>query len=103
MSDHGFTPSSSLEEMRSGDRYHFSTPSGERLEGTVLESNPPFDFHGTVENLNHALLRFNIFAFQGRRDVHVWASTYDLPEEETRGLEKRWRAVLAALFPEAEL
>jgi uncharacterized protein YndB with AHSA1/START domain len=102
-SEGGFFAEGQLDGLRSGDRYSFRTAGDDKFEGVLHVFNPPFDFYGTVENLGNAILRTNVFGFQGRRDVHLWISTYDVPQGELDALRRHWQKLLAGLFPEGEL
>ena len=68
------------------------------LEGIVKALHPPKDFTGTVENLNHALLRIHFDDLFGRRDVSFELCTYGLPTEQIQTIEKEWARLLNHIF-----
>lgn len=102
-SEKGLAREGALSPLKSGDPYFFKTVHGDTFRGTTRASNPPKEFYGTVENLSHAIMRINIFGFQGKRDIQVWLSAYDLPRSEVDRLHGHWQDMLKELFPEAEL
>jgi uncharacterized protein YndB with AHSA1/START domain len=102
-SENGLVAEGALSLLESGDPYFFKTVHGDVFRGVTRASNPPKEFYGTVENLGHAVMRVHIFGFQGRRDIHVWLSAYDLPRTEVDTLRTHWKDMLEELFPEAEI
>jgi len=89
-----------IEGLREGESYRIVTADGDVLEGVAYKSEPPHDFVASVNNLNRSFLRvqFDDLPMRGQKDVGLWLSTYGLPEAQVRGIEERWRAMLARLF-----
>jgi uncharacterized protein YndB with AHSA1/START domain len=102
-SSKGLAAEGALAPLQPGDSYCFKTVHGDSFRGVARASNPPKEFYGTVENWNRAVVRINIFAYHGKRDIHVWLSAYDLPQSDLDALRARWQDMLRGLFPEAEM
>jgi len=83
-----------LEGAREGLRYRIRASNGDRFEGTVELYDPPRNFVATVEPWNRALLRLRLEDLYGRREAHLWLSTYGLPREEAAAFQTRWQAEL---------
>lgn len=82
------------------ERYAVTTSAGDRLEGIVHSFSPPKGFSATVTNLNDAWLRMHIddLPLFCRRDVNLWISTYDIPEERCVELQGHFDGMLGRLF-----
>ena len=87
----------SLDGLAPGDRYAITTADGDRFEGRVLLMRPPTEFAGTVENLDHALLRFGVETYVEQPEASFWLSTWGEPATAERFVE-RWRARFDELF-----
>jgi hypothetical protein len=87
----------SLEGLRPGDRYALTTVHGEVFEGRVLLNQPPTEFAGTVENMDHSLLRFGIETYGRIPEASFWLSTWG---EAGRAEEfrSRWTQTFDRLF-----
>jgi uncharacterized protein YndB with AHSA1/START domain len=68
------------------------------FEGTIKSYIPPIDFVGTVENLNHSLLRIHIDQLSGRRDISFELCTYGLPADEVQHIRNTWSQSLKTLL-----
>lgn len=80
-----------------GERYGLTTVHGDRLEGQVFNNQPPWEFAGTVENLDHSLLRCGVETWTSRPEAQFWLSTWgDAARAET--FRNRWTETLQALF-----
>jgi uncharacterized protein YndB with AHSA1/START domain len=97
----GLLGEGSLDGVRPGDPFRFRTADGDLFEGEATHHAPPLDFAGIVASWNDAYLRIwaDDLPLRGYRDVNLWLSTYGLTPAEVEGLEKRWAALLARLFP----
>jgi hypothetical protein len=88
----------SLEGAKVGDRFAITTVHGDRLEGEVRIVQPPIEFAGTVENLDHSLLRCGIESCAGGPpQVQFWLSTWGGPGRADT-FRRRWNETLTALF-----
>lgn len=76
----------SLDGLRPGDAYAITTAAGDRFEGRVILNLPPTEFAGTVDNLDHALLRFGVENYGRGPETSIWLSTWgaDDPAEPYR-------------------
>jgi uncharacterized protein YndB with AHSA1/START domain len=81
-----------------GNTYTLRSPQGLQYEGTILLLNPPYDFTGTVQHLNDALLRVTVEVFGRYREISVWLAAYELPSEELTAFKQEWDALLHRLF-----
>lgn len=91
----GFFGEPGLPSPGVGQRFAFTTSSGDLFEGEVMLRQPPYQFAATIDGWNDALFR----AHQYGGTVMAWLSTYGVPEERVRGLERRWQESLDRLFP----
>ena len=93
----GLVREGTLEGVRRGGRYAITSVHGQRFTGDVFNLEPPAEFAGTAENLDHALLRFGIETWTGRPEAQFWLSSWTDPAlvERLRGM---WTEKLAALF-----
>ncbi|MCZ6834150.1 MAG: SRPBCC domain-containing protein [Planctomycetota bacterium] len=92
---------SGIESLREGERYAFRNAQGDHFEGMVEICNPPHDFAGTVDNLNHARLRLKVdqsCAEPGTSDVTFFLSTYELPESRRAELQANIERMMKTLF-----
>ena len=94
----GLVASGGIEKTGEGDRYAFTTPDGERFEGTVLVHKKPTDFVGIVENQDDALLRLGLEAWAGRREVFLWFHSWNAAPEDIAERQRRWTDHLTALL-----
>lgn len=81
-----------------GQEYRYLSPAGDSREGSVLFWNPPWDFSGTVRQLNNAMLRICIETFGRHREASVWLSAYDLPSATVEAFQQEWENRLHELF-----
>jgi uncharacterized protein YndB with AHSA1/START domain len=70
-----------LEGLEPGEAYAITTADGTRFEGRVIHHLSPIEFAGTVENLDHALLRFGIEDYGAGPEASLWLSTWGEPTE----------------------
>ncbi len=94
----------SVAGLKPGDTFKWTMASGDPLEGRVVIHNSPQDFAAVITNLNDAYLRVRAdHPCDGGElnDLHLWLSTYELPETEMKALESRMDAMLDAIVPRA--
>jgi uncharacterized protein YndB with AHSA1/START domain len=77
-----------------GNQYSVTTATGDELAGTLLVWDPPRQFAGTVDEMNNALIRVELFGEGEARMATIWLSTYGVPAEEVTSLERKWREYL---------
>ncbi len=99
VSPQGLLRQGKLENLREGDRYSLTAATGDQLAGTVYTFNPPKDFSGTVENLNHSFFRVLLDKCRGP-EAWVWLATYGVPQTDVDAFQQRWQTLLVSLFPE---
>jgi uncharacterized protein YndB with AHSA1/START domain len=90
----GWLGPSGLGDVREGERWSATATTGERMSGTVHTCHPLHQFSGTVEELNDALLRVQLYD----GTAFLWLSTYGLPPATVRTLAESWQASLRELF-----
>jgi uncharacterized protein YndB with AHSA1/START domain len=98
LSSRGLLADGALEGAREGSRYRIRARNGDVFEGIVMLWDPPRNFVATVESWNRALLRLRLEDLYGRREAHLWLSTYGLPRERAVEFQKRWQAELESLL-----
>lgn len=91
-----------IEGLAEGERYRAVAATGDVLEGRVVVNHPPFEFAGTVEGLNDALVSLRTHEAGGPepKDGHVaclFASTWGVPRGDVEALGERWRRLLDEL------
>jgi len=89
----GATPPSGLRE---GDRYSLAVGDGETFSGTVLSFEPPRQLAGTVDRLDDAIFRVEVFD----RRPHLWLAVWGNDGSALSRYESRWRDALARALPE---
>jgi uncharacterized protein YndB with AHSA1/START domain len=87
----------SLDGLKPGDRYAITTVHGDRFEGQVLLNQAPTEFAGTVENMDHSMLRFGIETYLRDPEASFWLSTWGDPDR-AETFRARWRRVFDQLF-----
>lgn len=75
--------------LKEGEAYSLELAGDRTIEGAVAVNNPPRSFSGSVAGLNNAFFRCEIEACgpDGKEQVWLWFSTYDVPEAECEKLE----------------
>lgn len=84
--------------LKVGDDVDATMPSGDRLEGEVLQVHPPTDFVCTARNWNHGIFRIKYETWFGSPEVNLWVSLWGGPSSPTRELEARLREMIASHF-----
>lgn len=97
MSPEGVLREGDVKRCAAEDRYAITTVHGDRLEGNVILNQPPTEFSGTVENLDHSLMRCGIESYTGRPEATFWLSTWGGPERAD-AFRRRWNETLPALL-----
>lgn len=77
-----------------GSRYNAITAAGDALAGTVETCAPPRLFVATVDGMNDALLRMELWGAPPAAEVTIWLSAYGVPAAEVEALEAAWQASL---------
>jgi uncharacterized protein YndB with AHSA1/START domain len=98
MSSRGLLAEGTLEGAREGAPYRIRAANGDRFEGVVALYDPPRNFVATVESWNRAFLRLRLEDLYGRREAHLWLSTYGLPRARTSEFQARWQSELERLL-----
>lgn len=96
----GLLSGGSIEGLRQGDHFDFTTSAGQTFRGEAQIINPPQDFTGTLENFNDARLRVAIDKScdnPGEQSVTLFISTYDLPQEKREALQQGLKEVLESM------
>ncbi|HTD62201.1 MAG TPA: SRPBCC domain-containing protein [Gemmatimonadaceae bacterium] len=88
----------SLGWKRRDDRYSIEAPDGTVLTGTVVISEHPKDFTGTVEELNNAVLRAQIEAEPDGLVLGLWLEAWGVPATKLAAIEAAWQPALDNLF-----
>jgi uncharacterized protein YndB with AHSA1/START domain len=78
-------------EPKVGERYDVTTATGDDLAGTLLVWDPPRQLVATVDNMNNALIRVELFGEGDAATATIWLSTYGVPSEAVASLELKWR------------
>jgi uncharacterized protein YndB with AHSA1/START domain len=71
-----------------------ATVTRDRLEGTVLLAQPPSQFAATIPGWNDALFRAHLYG----GSAMLWLSTYGVPADRVRDLERRWQQAIEGVF-----
>lgn len=91
------------DDLLPGDRFGLSGLPVGRVEGEVLYHRPSFNFAGTLEELNDALL---FLEMEGSGDdpwhAGVWISTYGVADQVVEGTQRWLDGMLDRLFPAQE-
>jgi uncharacterized protein YndB with AHSA1/START domain len=90
----GWVPICPPDELRPGDHYALTAPDGLSASGTVLVTERPTDFSGTIDELNDALLRVQLEPSQGDGVATVWIAAYGVDPDRMAALETSWQAAL---------
>ncbi|MDX1390331.1 MAG: SRPBCC domain-containing protein [Acidobacteriota bacterium] len=96
MSDRALLGDGDLTGLRPGDRYSVTTVHGDRLEGRVILFEPPTEFAGTVDGLDHALVRTGVERYVRDLEATFWLSTWGDPERAEH-FRARWTETLSTL------
>ncbi len=91
-----------MTKKREGEPYSFKTSTGDTFEGTVMYSNPPHEFAGTVAALENSMLRAGAYTCFGHVDAIVWINSWNAPRALLDGLESRLKKMLERAFPGAK-
>lgn len=81
-----------------GRPVQLSLASGDRIEGTVVQYQPPTDFAWTAENLNRGLMRAGCENCGEGPEGYIWVSLWDYPKDQAASLENRLQEALTRLF-----
>ena len=92
MGPNGLGATPKIMGLNEGDSYQISGAAGV-FEGTVLVNGPPFEFSGTVSNLNDALLRYELYGGRAK----LWVATWGVEESRVEQVEAGLRKCLGAL------
>jgi uncharacterized protein YndB with AHSA1/START domain len=99
----GWKPDAPIEKKRRDDRYTLEAPDGTVLTGTVVISEHPKDFTGTVEgsSLNNAFLRTEVVAEPDGLVLSVWLEAWGVPATKLAAIKTAWQPALDHLFSAA--
>ncbi len=88
----------SIEGLAPGERYGLTTAHADRLEGVVILNEPPLQFAGTVENLDHSLIRTGIEECTGEKTIWFWVSMWGGDAARAEAIRTRWAAKFEQLY-----
>ncbi len=94
----GLAPRGGAESLATGGEYEFNSCTGDKFSGSVLVSQAPRDFAGTVTNMKNAILRIAYETCFGRPEAFLFISTWGVDEKDNKKLEGRLREMLQQLF-----
>jgi uncharacterized protein YndB with AHSA1/START domain len=96
----GWKPEAAIERKRRDDRYSIEAPDGTVLTGTVVISEHPKDFTGTVEGSewNNALLRVQVDAEPDGLVLGLWLAAWGVPATKLAAITTAWQPALDNLF-----
>lgn len=80
-----------------GNSYEVTSPSDQRLTGTVELHMPGRQFFGTVRELNDGIFRLSTYRAAGQTGVDVWLTAYE-PDPRIEEFQKKARELLHRLF-----
>jgi hypothetical protein len=101
----GFLREGRIDHLGEGDRYRAVAATGDAFEGTVVVNDPPYEFAGTIDGMNDALVSLRTHEAGGPSpgDGHqagLFASTWGLPAADVEALRRRWKNLLDRLAAE---
>jgi len=79
-----------------GDRYSLAVGGSETFSGTVVDCQPPRQFAGTVDRLDDAIFRIEVYAAR----PHLWLAVWGDDGSRLERYEAMWRDALARILPE---
>ncbi len=88
----------SIEGLAAGERYALTTVHADRLEGEIILNEPPLQFAGTVENLDHSLVRAGIEGCTGERAMWFWVSFWGGDPARAEAVRIRWASKFEQLY-----
>ena len=83
-----------LSELSAGDRYAAELATGQRISGIAKLWQQPHQFAATVDQFNNAYLRVDTRCIGDAGAPWIWLSTYGVPAEDIRIVERTWQATL---------
>jgi uncharacterized protein YndB with AHSA1/START domain len=94
-----------IDGLGEGDRYRAVAATGDVLEGRVVVNDPPYEFAGTVEALNDALVSVRTHEAGGPlptdgHEAGLFVSTWGVPGADVEALGERWKRLLDRLAQE---
>lgn len=102
MSPGGWLGPEGLTSSAEGSSYDVRLGDGRRLSGEVYLWQPPRQFAASVVELNNAYLRVDTRCLGETGTPLIWLSTYGVPAEAVREIERDWQASLDAALAVAE-
>jgi uncharacterized protein YndB with AHSA1/START domain len=94
----GWKPDAAIERKRRDDRYSIEAPDGTVLTGSVVISEHPRDFTGTVEGLNNAFLRVQVDAERDGLVLGLWLEAWGVPATKLAAIKAAWQPALDHLY-----
>ena len=88
----------SIEGVTPGERYALTTAHADRFEGEVILNEPPLQFAGTVENLDHSLVRAGIEDCTGEKAMWFWVSMWGGDPTRVEAIRTRWAGKFEQLY-----
>jgi len=103
MAPGGWIGQSGLTSAAERTRYEVRLADGRRLSGEVYLWQPPSQFAASVAELNTAYLRVDTRCLGDTGTPLIWLSTYGVPAETVREIERDWQASLDAALATTDL
>lgn len=99
----GLAREGSAEGLREGNAYRLTACTGELFEGTVQVNDPPYEFAGTVKNLDDALLTARMYEIGGPtpdagHQACLFLATWGRSQSEADAFRDRWQRELGRLL-----
>lgn len=94
----GLTSEGSMEDLKKGSPYSFRASNNDRFDGVVLSYHPGTQFCGTVENLNHSIMRLTVGSCVGSATASVMLSSYGEKHSDANLFEHRWANLLETVL-----
>ena len=85
-----------LTDSTQGTRYSTCLTTGQTLSGVMYLWHPPHQFAATVDEFNNAYVRIDTRCIGDTGTPWISLSTYGIPLDQVRALERTWQATLDA-------
>lgn len=90
----GFFGVTGLPQGETGSAVAVTAVTGDRLDGSVLLAQAPYQFAATIPAWNDALFRAHLYG----GSAMLWLSTYGVAADRVRDLERRWQQAIDDAF-----
>lgn len=96
--ENGFRLEEILSTAKAGDRYTSTAASGDEFRGIIQIVDQPWQFSGTIENLDNALLRLTLDPSPQGTLASVFINTYGIAGNQLKALEEQLDTMMSTLF-----